>query len=83
MEFQRTKVNQAVLAALASMVSAHAAAQEQADGRPIEELVVTATKRAVPLQDVAVAVQALSENALNDLGIDNFEDYLILSLIHI
>ena len=73
MEFQRTKINQAVLTALASMVSAHAAAQDQAqaDGRAIEEIVVTATKRAVPLQDVAVAVQALSEDALD------------LSLIHI
>ena len=79
MEFQRTKINQAVLTALASMVSAHAAAQDQAqaDGRAIEEIVVTATKRAVPLQDVAVAVQALSEDALDDLGITNFEDYLI------
>lgn len=87
MKFQRTKINQAVVAALGSLVSAQAIGQDggqqgsrsgdQRGGREIEEIVVTATKRAVPLQDVAVAVQALSEAALDDLGIDNLEDYLI------
>jgi len=73
------------MAALASMVSAQAIGQEssqqnaqsRAQNQAIEEIVVTATKRAVPLQDVPIAVQALSESALDDLGIDNFEDYLI------
>lgn len=77
MEFQRTKINQAVLAALASMTAAQGVGQEVAQNRAIEEVVVTATKRAVPLQDVAVAVQALTEDTMNDLGIDTFEDYLI------
>ena len=89
MKFQRTKINQAVMAALSSMVAAQATGQEGVQGqgqgrepgvggdRAIEEIVVTATKRAVPLQDVPVAVQALSESALDDLGIDNLEDYLI------
>lgn len=77
MEFQRTKMNQAVLAAIASMTASQGLAQETAQNRTIEEVVVTATKRAVPLQDVPVAVQALTEDAMNDLGIDTFEDYLI------
>ena len=77
MKFQRTKINQAVVAAISSMTATHGLAQETADSRAIEEVVVTATKRAVPLQDVAVAVQALTEDAMDDLGIDNFEDYLI------
>lgn len=77
MEFQRTKINQAVVAVLASMTAAQGLGQEVAQNRVIEEVVVTATKRAVPLQDVAVAVQALTEDTMNDLGIDNFEDYLI------
>ena len=55
-------------------MAAGAAAEE---GRAIEEVVVTATKRAQPMQDIPVAVQALTEEALDDLGIDNFEDYLI------
>ena len=77
MEFQRTKINQAVVAAIASISTVSAFGQEVASNRAIEEVVVTATKRAVPLQDVAVAVQALTEDALDDLGIATFEDYLI------
>lgn len=77
MDFQRTAINQAVLAALATMTAGQALGQEVAQNREIEEVVVTATKRAVPLQDVAVAVRALTEDTLNDLGIDTFEDYLI------
>ena len=77
MDFQRTAINQAVLAALATMTAGHVLGQEVAQNREIEEVVVTATKRAVPLQDVAVAVRALTEDTLNDLGIDTFEDYLI------
>ena len=74
MRFQRTKINQAVLTAMAATAASGAAAEES---RAIEEVVVTATKRAVPLQDVPVAVQALTEDAMDDLGITNFEDYLI------
>ena len=60
---------------MAATVATSAAAEE--DSRAIEEVVVTATKRAVPLQDVPVAVQALTGEAMDDLGISNFEDYLI------
>ncbi len=73
-EFKRTKLNQAVVAAIAASTAAQSGAQ---DARPIEEVIVTATKRAVPLQDVPVAVQALTEDAMDDFGISNFEDYLI------
>lgn len=74
MQFQRTKINQAVVTAIAATMSAGAAAEET---RAIEEIVVTATKRSQPMQDIPVAVQALTEETLEDLGIDNFEDYLI------
>ncbi len=77
MEFQRTKINQAVVSALASMTATSALGQDATPNRWIEEIVVTATKRAMPLQDVAVAVQAINEDTMNDLGIDTFEDYLI------
>jgi outer membrane receptor protein involved in Fe transport len=76
--FTRNKLSQAVAAAIASMTATHAMSEEMATStRAIEEVVVTATKRAVPLQDVPVAVQALTEEAMEDLGIDTFEDYLI------
>tara|TARA_R110002072_G_scaffold56097_4_gene145533 strand:- start:14845 stop:17334 length:2490 start_codon:yes stop_codon:yes gene_type:complete len=43
----------------------------------IEEVVVTATKRSESTQDIAVAVSAVSESTLDQLGISNFEDYLL------
>ena len=43
----------------------------------IEEVVVTATKRAASTQDIPVAVQALDESTLDDFNINNFSDYLI------
>jgi iron complex outermembrane recepter protein len=38
--------------------------------------VVTATKRSENAQDIAVAVQALGSEALEQLGVDNFTDYV-------
>ena len=42
----------------------------------IDEIVVTARKKSESLQDVPVAVSALGEKQLDELGIENFEDYL-------
>ena len=43
----------------------------------VDEIVVTATKRAESTQDIAVVVNALGEDALDELGVDVFNDYLI------
>ncbi|MFT7472632.1 MAG: iron complex outermembrane receptor protein [Kiritimatiellia bacterium] len=43
----------------------------------IEEILVTATKREESMQDVPVAVSALTEESLDQLGVSNFEDYLL------
>jgi outer membrane receptor protein involved in Fe transport len=43
----------------------------------IEEIMVTATKRVESMQDVPVAVSALTEESLDQLGVSNFEDYLL------
>ncbi|MEO0422482.1 MAG: TonB-dependent receptor [Pseudomonadota bacterium] len=61
---------------LSAAVVAAITASPQASAE-IEEVVVTATKRVSTTQDVAVAVQALGEETLNQLGVANFEDYLI------
>ncbi len=66
-----------VAAISAAALQANAGQSAAPPGRTIEEVVVTATKRAVPLQDVAVAVHALTEDAMDDLGISVFQDYLI------
>ena len=51
-----------------------ASAQPRAGG--IETIVVTATKRSENLQDVPIAVSAIGEEALDELAIDTFSDYL-------
>lgn len=66
----RYAVRQALLGSTIIGVSATAQAQ-------IEEVIVTATKRSASTQDIPVSVQALGENTLNDMGVTNFEDYLI------
>lgn len=58
----------------AAGVSGHAFAQEAPAAR-LEEIVVTATKRAENLQDIPITVQALDKEALENLNIDSFADY--------
>ena len=71
--FKKSKVSEAVFLALsASALSVTAHAQST-----IEEVIVTATKRAESLQDVPIAVTALTGQALEELGITNFSDYVM------
>ena len=73
MHFHRTKINHAVATAIASMTAAAATAE---DGRVIEEIVVTATKRAEPMQDIPVSIQAMNGDQIDELGVDNFDEYV-------
>ncbi len=68
--FERTKLSTAVLSVIAAS-QVHGAAGE------IEEVIVTATKRQASTQDIPISVQALTQESIEDLGITNFEDYLI------
>ena len=43
----------------------------------IEEVVVTATKRAASTQDIPIAVTALGEESMEQMGVTNFSDYLL------
>ena len=43
----------------------------------VEEIVVTARKKAESLQDVPVAVSAIREETLEQRGVNVFEDYLL------
>ena len=49
----------------------------QVSAAEIEEVLVTATKRAASTQDVAVAVSVVNEELLDELGISNFDEYLL------
>ena len=68
--FQRTPLAAALGVALLPLVSSPVHAQ-------LEEVVVTATKQEASLQDVPVAVSALTEESLSQRGVSNFSDYLI------
>jgi outer membrane receptor protein involved in Fe transport len=68
--FRRKALSQAVIVALSTGTAGYVAAAE------LDEIVVTATKRELNLQDVPVAVQALSEERLDELNIGNFDDYV-------
>jgi outer membrane receptor protein involved in Fe transport len=43
----------------------------------IDEVIVTATKQSASTQDIPVAVTALNEESLDQLGVNNFADYLV------
>lgn len=68
--FHKKRLSIAVVAAIA----ASSASVSQAE---IEEVVVTATKRAESTQDIAVTVSAVNEKKLEEFGISNFEDYML------
>src|SRR5579859_2475180 len=54
---------------------AHAAQTAPADANQLEEIVVTATKRAERIQDIPISVTAITGAQLAQQGADNFVDY--------
>lgn len=64
---------------LAGTLGATAVAQDTSDPvvSRLDEIIVTATKRTTGLQDTAVTVAAIDGDALDELGVKNFTDYLI------
>ena len=65
----------ALATAVAIALSAPAVHAQKA--KAIPEITVTATKREESLQDVPVAVTALTATALEEMGITNFSDYVL------
>lgn len=66
--FAKTPVAAAILLA-SSMVMAQS-------GPQLEEVVVTAQKRAENLQDVPISIQSLGNQALKELNVQNFQEYV-------
>lgn len=66
--FAKTPVATAMLLA-SSMVMAQS-------GPQLEEVVVTAQKRAENLQDVPISIQSLGNQALKELNVQNFQEYV-------
>jgi iron complex outermembrane recepter protein len=78
----RSKISYAVAAILGG-TSVAASAQEQTPGSSIEttsegitEVIVTAQRRSEKMQDVPISMQALTGEALQQLNIKTFDDYL-------
>ncbi len=61
---------------LAAAVSASAAIVAPVSAGEIEEIIVTATKRAESTQDVSIVVQALTGEGLSDLAVETFDEYV-------
>jgi len=61
--------------AVSAMIVAPAQAQEDSSA-VLEEIIVTAQKREQNLQDVAVSIQVLGNEQLENLGIRAFEDFI-------
>jgi len=74
--FQSISVRAAAFAAFVVLAASHASVLAQ-DGaiRPIEEVVVTATKREASIQEVPVSITAFSSDDLQKLGANEFFDY--------
>ncbi len=66
----KNKLSSAVIAVTTALATGQSLAA-------IEEVVVTATKRAESTQDIPIAVSAVTQESMEQLGISNFEDYLI------
>ncbi len=62
--------------AACALGASQAYAQQAADSSGVQEIVVTATHRSERLQDVPIAVTALSAETLSDLNVSNFDDLI-------
>ncbi len=68
----------ASLIAMSSLFGLNAVAQDAAEPKVkrLKSVTVTATKRSESAQNIPVAVNALGEQELEELGVDTFDDYL-------
>ena len=60
---------------LAAAISAAVASTGGASAAEIETVIVTATKREESAQDVTISVQAVTGDAVRELGIETFDEY--------
>lgn len=74
---RRNKLRQAIVTAIAASAGASPAlGQTQTPSARLDEIIVTATKRPATAQDIPVAVLAIDGDAIEDLNIGNFDDYV-------
>jgi outer membrane receptor protein involved in Fe transport len=86
-KFKRNPLSSAISltltgSAVAAMVVAPAHAQDES-GAYIDEIVVSAQKRDQSLQDVAVSIQVLGNQQLEDLNVRGFEDFVDFGFLYL
>ncbi len=64
----------ALLAAAVILPISSAAVAEEAEGRRIEEVIVTAERKEASIQDTSISISAFTDQFLDDFGIRNQED---------
>ena len=64
----------ALIAAAVILPISGIAAAEEADGRRIEEVIVTAERKEASIQDTSISISAFTDQFLDDFGIRNQED---------
>ncbi len=74
--YYKSALGAAIATAVAGMAGPAAAQGNQPAKRSIEEITVTATKREESMQDVPLSVSALKGEALKELRIGSFQDYV-------
>src|SRR5213082_394882 len=75
----RSKISYAVAAILGGASCGAAAAEPAAgttEGGALEEIIVTAQRREQSIQDVPISMQALTGQALQQLNVSTFDDYI-------
>ncbi len=73
--FYQTASRLAITAAFAAFSVNAALAQDGGSDFALEEIVVTAQKRAENMQDVPISINAIGASDLESLGVTNFEDF--------
>ena len=76
--FKRTALASAVSLACGSLPSV-VLAQDEESADAMEEVIVTATRRANNLQDVPLSIQAITDETIENLDVSRFEDVAKLS----
>src|SRR5580692_4492702 len=72
-----SRLSLAIAAILGSLSSANSpAAPAEAGSEALEEITVTAQRRSESMQDVPISMQALTGQALQQLNITTFDDYI-------
>ena len=64
------------LLSIAMLGAIYGPANAQESSLAIEEIIVTATRRSESMQDVPIAVQALTSETLDELDVSLIDDYI-------